>query len=247
VSEPVAVTPGAVDTLYIRRLPLADYQRIWRAMQAFTNERDQYTVDEFWVLQHRPVFTQGQAGRAEHLLDPGDIPVVQSDRGGQVTYHGPGQLVVYVMIDLKRRGLGVRALVTAIEQSIVKLLSHYRIDAGPRADAPGVYIKPVCAGAKIAQLGLRVRRGCSFHGLSLNVDMDMQPFTRINPCGFQGLEVTSMALQQAHSATSLASEGKPEADLDIDPVATHLCRELAAILGYTELQWPSQPGASGLE
>lgn len=273
MSESLLVKP--VEQLIIRQLPLADYQPIWQAMQAFTNSRDTATADEFWALQHRPVFTQGQAGKAEHLLAPGDIPVIQSDRGGQVTYHGPGQLVVYVMIDLKRRGLGVRALVTAIEQAIVNVLGRYRIDAGPRADAPGVYIKPVAGGAKIAQLGLRVRRGCSFHGLSLNVDMNMEPFERINPCGFQGLQVTSMIRQQGQRQTEQQAEQKtqqqveqqakqqpaseaevdfelsPELspqvnsdiDLEIDTVATRLCQELAAVLGYTAVQWSSQPSS----
>jgi len=232
VSQQLSVGPSAINQLVIRQLPVDDYQPVWRAMQAFTDGRDAATVDEFWVLQHQPVFTQGQAGKAEHILAAGDIPVVQADRGGQVTYHGPGQLVVYVMIDLKRRGLGVRALVTAIEQAIVNLLTLYGIDAGPRADAPGVYIEPVATGAKIAQLGLRVRRGCSFHGLSLNVDMNMEPFERINPCGFQGLAVTSMALQ------------RPGSDSEIANVGSHLCRELASVLGYTALQWPPVQGSA---
>ena len=197
--------------LQTRHFGLIDYQSAWEAMQAFTQQRTASTVDEIWFLQHPAVFTQGQAGKTEHLLAPGDIPVIQADRGGQVTYHGPGQLVAYLLIDLRRRGLGVRALVTAIETAIVTVLSQYRISASPRSDAPGVYITdPVShrTGAKIAQLGLRVRRGCSFHGLSLNVDMQMEPFTRINPCGHVGLAVTNMAMEcdEVPSASTLSQQ-----------------------------------------
>ena len=173
----------------IRELGVADYQPTLDDMRQFTEERGPDTADELWLLQHPKVFTQGQAGKAEHVLAPGDIPVVQVDRGGQVTYHGPGQWVVYLLVDVRRRGMGVRALVTLIEQSLVDLLASYGIEAVARADAPGVYV----AGSKIASLGLRVRRGCSYHGLALNVDMDPEPFQRINPCGFEGLKVTSMA------------------------------------------------------
>ena len=173
----------------IRELGVADYQPTLDDMRQFTEERGPDTADELWLLQHPKVFTQGQAGKAEHVLAPGDIPVVQVDRGGQVTYHGPGQWVVYLLVDVRRRGMGVRALVTLIEQSLVDLLASYGIEAVARADAPGVYV----AGSKIASLGLRVRRGCSYHGLALNVDMDLEPFQRINPCGFEGLKVTSMA------------------------------------------------------
>nr|WP_276606623.1 lipoyl(octanoyl) transferase LipB [Haliea sp. SAOS-164] len=172
-----------------RDLGLADYPPVLEAMRAFTDTRDADTPDELWLLQHPRVFTQGQAGKAEHVLAPGDIPVIQVDRGGQVTYHGPGQWVIYLLVDLKRRGLGIRALVDIIERSIVALLTEYGIDAAARPDAPGVYV----AGDKIASLGLRVRRGCTYHGLSLNVDMDLEPFQRINPCGYEGLQVTSMA------------------------------------------------------
>ena len=175
--------------LVIRELGLVEYQPTLDAMRAFTDARDADTPDELWLLQHPRVFTQGQAGKAEHVLSPGDIPVIQVDRGGQVTYHGPGQWVIYLLVDIRRSHLGVRDLVTLIEQAIVQLLAEYQIDAEPRADAPGVYV----AGDKIAALGLRVRRGCSYHGLSLNVDMDLQPFQRINPCGYEGLQVTSMA------------------------------------------------------
>ena len=172
----------------VKKLGLQDYQSVWAAMQAFTNERDETTRDEIWLVEHPPVFTQGQAGKPEHLLNPGEIPVVQTDRGGQVTYHGPGQLVVYLMLNLRRHKLGVRQLVTLIEQSIIDLLNDYNIEASARADAPGVYV----AEKKIAALGLRVRHGCSFHGLSLNIDMDLEPFSRINPCGYADLEVTQM-------------------------------------------------------
>ena len=158
-------------------------------MQAFTDSRRQDTPDEIWLVQHPPVFTLGQAGRIEHVLDAGDIPLIKVDRGGQVTYHGPGQLVVYVLLDLRRAGLGVRGLVSRLEQSVIALLAAYDIAANVRSKAPGVYV----AGQKIAALGLRVRRGCSFHGLSLNVNMDLAPFERIDPCGYRGLEVTQLA------------------------------------------------------
>lgn len=161
-------------------------------MTEFTNTRTPEAVDQLWLVEHPPVFTQGQAGKAEHLLVPGDIPVVQSDRGGQVTYHGPGQLVAYPLLDLRRLKMGVRDLVTAIEQTIVATLAHYHIDAFPKADAPGVYVNHQGRVDKIASLGLRVRRGCSFHGLALNVTMDLSPFLRINPCGYQGLAMTQM-------------------------------------------------------
>ena len=165
-----------------------DYQTSWQAMSDFTNQRTPETVDQLWLVEHPPVFTQGQAGKAEHLLFPGDIPVVQTDRGGQVTYHGPGQLVAYPLLDLRRLNIGVRELVTRIEHTIVATLAHYAIESAAKADAPGVYVN----GDKIASLGLRVRRGCSFHGLALNVDMDLSPFGRINPCGYQGLAMTQI-------------------------------------------------------
>ncbi len=186
-------TVGAADQLVVRKLGLQDYRRTWQAMGEFTDTRDTQTCDEFWLVQHSPVFTQGQAGKAEHILMPGDIPVIQVDRGGQVTYHGPGQLVGYPMIDIRRRKTGVRELVTHIEQSLVATLADYGIRAYPKADAPGVYIDFSGSDRKIASLGLRVRRGCSFHGLALNVDMDLEPFQRINPCGYQGLEMTQIA------------------------------------------------------
>lgn len=174
--------------LVLRQLGLQDYTPIFHAMREFTTHRQPETPDELWVLSHPPVFTQGQAGKPEHLLAPGDIPVVQIDRGGQVTYHGPGQLVVYLLIDVRRAGIGVRDLVSLIEQSIIETLSALGIAAGTRDAAPGVYV----ADAKIAALGLRIRHGCSYHGLSLNVDMDLQPFARINPCGYQGMAVTQI-------------------------------------------------------
>ena len=174
-----------------RELGLVDYQPTLDAMRQFTDSRDADTADELWLLQHLPVFTQGQAGKAEHVLAPGDIPVIQVDRGGQVTYHGPGQWVLYLMVDMRRRHFGVRDLVNLIEHSLVQLLGEYDITAAADPAAPGVYVE----GEKIASLGLRVRRGCSYHGLALNVDMDLEPFGRINPCGYAGLQVTSMARQ----------------------------------------------------
>ncbi|MGI2258725.1 lipoyl(octanoyl) transferase LipB [Shewanella sp. GXUN23E] len=173
------------DTLQVRHLGRQDYETVWHAMQHYTDNRDEHSPDELWLVEHPPVFTQGQAGKAEHILNPGDIPVIQVDRGGQVTYHGPGQLVAYPLLDIKRRKLGVRQLVTDIEQSLVDLLKPYGIDAYAKADAPGVYVDE----RKIASLGLRIRKGCSFHGLALNVDMDLAPFLRINPCGYAGLQM----------------------------------------------------------
>ncbi|WP_144822588.1 lipoyl(octanoyl) transferase LipB [Marinobacter piscensis] len=169
--------------LIVRSLGQQPYPDTWEAMKSFTADRNEHTTDELWCLEHPRVYTQGQAGKPEHILAPGDIPVIQVDRGGQVTYHGPGQLVVYLMIGLTRRKIGVRKLVDIIEQAIVGTLAEQGISAAPRPDAPGVYVN----GAKIASLGLRVRRGCSFHGLALNVCMDMEPFQRINPCGYAGL------------------------------------------------------------
>lgn len=173
------------DALIIRNLGLVDYTSTWQRMQQFTDQRDDNTIDEIWLLEHPPVFTQGQAGKAEHLLFPGDIPVVQVDRGGQVTYHGPGQLVAYVLLNIKRRNLGVRQLVNLIEQSIIATLAQNQVEAYAKADAPGVYVDE----KKVASLGLRVRKGCTFHGLALNVDMDLSPFSRINPCGYAGMQM----------------------------------------------------------
>lgn len=201
--------------LIVRRLGLVEYLPTFEAMRRLTAERNEQTPDEIWLLQHPQVFTQGQAGKAEHLLAPGDIPVIQVDRGGQVTYHGPGQLVAYLMLDLRRLGLGVRELVTAMEQSLVDVLATYGIEAAPKADAPGVYVN----GDKIASLGLRVSRGCSFHGLALNVDMDMSPFWRINPCGYAGLRMVQLK--------DLLVQPAP-----LDEVAERLEQALRVRLGY---------------
>lgn len=172
----------------LRRLGRVKYEPVWRAMQDFTDRRDESTPDEIWVLQHPAVFTLGQAGRPEHLLAPGEIPVIQVDRGGQVTFHGPGQAVVYPLVDLRRLGIGVRDMVERLEQAVIDVLAYYGIEGAARRDAPGVYVE----GAKIAALGLRVRRGCSFHGLAFNIDMNLEPFERINPCGYEGLKVTQL-------------------------------------------------------
>lgn len=201
--------------LVVRHLGLVDYLPTLEAMRSFTAERDESTPDEIWLLQHPRVFTQGQAGKAEHLLAPGDIPVIQVERGGQVTYHGPGQLVAYLMLNLRRQKLGVRELVTAMEQALVDVLAGYGIQAAPKADAPGVYVN----GEKIASLGLRVRNGCSFHGLALNVDMDMAPFGRINPCGYSGLKMVQ--LRELLATPPL-----------LDEVAQRLERALRERLGY---------------
>jgi len=174
--------------LKVRRLGRQPYEATWEAMSQFTNNRGPDTPDELWLLEHDPVFTLGQAGKTEHVLAPGDIPVIHVDRGGQVTYHGPGQIVAYPMIDLRRVGVGVRELVHKIEQAIIDTLGHWNIGADRLEGAPGVYV----AGAKVAALGLRVRRGCSFHGLAFNVNMDLEPYHRINPCGYKGLEVTQV-------------------------------------------------------
>jgi lipoyl(octanoyl) transferase len=176
-------------SLIVRELGLQPYQQVWQDMQLFTDQRSESTADELWLLQHPPVYTLGKNGRPEHILDARHIPVIKSDRGGQVTYHGPGQLIVYTLLDLSRMQIGVRELVTRIENSVIKLLEDYDIRANARKDAPGVYVD----GRKIAALGLRVRKGRSFHGLALNVDMDLEPFARINPCGYQGLEVTQLS------------------------------------------------------
>ncbi|WP_371183425.1 lipoyl(octanoyl) transferase LipB [Xanthomonas sacchari] len=172
----------------VRQLGRQPYEPVWRAMQRFTDARDEATPDELWVVEHEPVFTLGQAGKPEHVLAPGDIPVLQVDRGGQVTYHGPGQLVVYPLLDLRRLHIGVRDYVCRIEQAIIDTLDEWNILGERRDGAPGVYV----GGAKVAALGIRVRRGCTFHGLSFNVAMDLEPFHRINPCGYQGLQVTAV-------------------------------------------------------
>jgi lipoyl(octanoyl) transferase len=173
----------------IRELGRQPYEPVWRAMQRFTDTRSEDTPDEIWLVEHEPVFTLGQAGKPEHVLAAGDIPVVQVDRGGQVTYHGPGQIVAYPLFDLKRLKVGVRDYVCRIEQAIIDTLAEWNIDGQRREGAPGVYV----AGAKVAALGIRVRRGCTFHGLAFNIAMDLEPFHRINPCGYQGLQVVSLA------------------------------------------------------
>jgi lipoyl(octanoyl) transferase len=209
----------------VRRLGLRDYAPVIEEMRAFTRDRTEATADEIWLLQHPRVFTQGQAGKAEHVLAPGDIPVVQTDRGGQVTYHGPGQIVGYVLVDLRRLGYGVRSLVTRIEEAIVATLSGYGIRAAGKREAPGVYVD----GKKIASLGLRVRNGCSYHGLALNVDMDLEPFSRINPCGYQGLQMTQVA-----------DLGGPR---DVERVGADLESRLLEHLGLPEAASAGRPAA----
>lgn len=203
------------DALRMRSLGRVDYEPTWRAMQAFTDGRGPATPDELWLVEHEPVFTLGRAARREHVLDPGPIPVVHVDRGGQVTYHGPGQVVAYTLVDLKRAGLGVRRLVATLEAAIIELLAEHGVAADTHAGAPGVYVD----GRKIAALGLRVRRGCSFHGLALNVDCDLGPFTRIDPCGYRGLGVTRT--------------GDEGIAADREALAARLAELLAAHLGYT--------------
>lgn len=184
-------------SVVVRHLGCVAYEPTWHAMQQFTQTRDADSLDEIWLLEHPRVFTQGQAGKAEHVLAAGDIPIVQVDRGGQVTYHGPGQLVAYILVDVRRSGQGVRELVSCIEQSLIAMLSQYDVAAYAKPDAPGVYVE----GKKIASLGLRIRRGCSFHGLALNVDMDLQPFQRINPCGYAGMQMTQLSDETQQAVT----------------------------------------------
>lgn len=182
-----------METLRIRHLGRQPYGPVFEAMKDFTQTRDGDSPDELWWVEHDPVFTQGQAGREEHLLMPGEIPVVQVDRGGQVTYHGPGQIVGYPMIDIRRLGMGVRQLVSILEEGMIAVLAEWAIEAYARPDAPGVYVRGADGGhTKIGSLGIRVRRGCSYHGLALNVDMDLSPFQRINPCGYEGLAMTQV-------------------------------------------------------
>jgi lipoyl(octanoyl) transferase len=207
--------------LLVRDLGPTSYQPVVDAMRRFTATRNEGTIDEIWLTEHEPVFTQGQAGKPEHVIDAGTIPVVQSDRGGQVTYHGPGQLVAYPMVDLRRAGLGPRAYVSLIEAAVIRLLAGYGIAAASRRDAPGVYVD----GAKVAALGLRISRGCSYHGLSLNVDMDLEPFTRINPCGLLGLTVTQIRNLVA-----------PQAQVGIADLKKPLVRELCTLL-RTDHEW----------
>jgi lipoyl(octanoyl) transferase len=191
------------NTVIVRQLGLRSYQPIWQKMQDFTDVRDDNSPDEIWFVEHEPVFTQGQAGKAEHVLAPGDIPVIQVDRGGQVTYHGPGQQMMYVLFNLRRLKIGVRELVTWLEECIVDMLKEYDINAYAKPDAPGVYVND----SKIASLGLRVRRGCSFHGLALNVNMDMSPFMRINPCGYAGMNMVQTSELNGPSQLDEVAQG----------------------------------------
>lgn len=189
MTNPVTTKQSNRQTIIVRYMGRRDYEPVWREMQQFTDQRDADTCDELWLVEHPPVFTQGLAGKAEHILAAGDIPVIQVDRGGQVTYHGPGQIVAYPMINLRRHGIGVKSLVHGIEQAIIDTVALYDIEAKRKDNAPGVYVD----GRKIASLGLRIRQACSFHGLAFNIDMDLEPFQRINPCGFSGLEVIQLA------------------------------------------------------
>ena len=204
--------------LRVRYLGLQPYEPSLQAMQDFTDSRDAETVDEIWLLQHEPVFTQGQAGKDEHLLQQTHIPIIKTDRGGQVTYHGPGQLIAYMLIDLKRLGIGVRQLVTLMEEAIIDTLAQWQVTAYGKPDAPGVYVN----NAKIASLGLRVRKGCSFHGLALNVDMDLEPFLTINPCGYAGLDMAQLA-DFADQPT-------------VETVSEQLLHHLTKKLGYTKVE-----------
>jgi lipoyl(octanoyl) transferase len=209
-------------SLIVRYLGLQDYLSVWQEMHNFTDHRGETTQDEIWLVEHHPVFTQGQAGKSEHLLNTGDIPVVQSDRGGQVTYHGPGQLVVYFLINLRRKSLGVRELVTDIENIVINTLRQYSIDSSARPDAPGVYVD----GKKICSLGLRIRKGCSFHGLALNINMDLAPLLRINPCGYQGMEMIQVSQLGGPDSVALVSQ--------------HLVNELVAILDYKHVEFHTE-------
>lgn len=208
------VSEGGLPPIQLHRLGRRPYVPVWQAMRELTDTRDAQTPDQFWLVEHEPVFTQGQAGKPEHLLMPGNIPVVATDRGGQVTYHGPGQVVLYPLLDVRRARLGVRVLVTALEQAVIALLAEYGVVAHARPDAPGVYV----ADTKIASLGLRIRRGASFHGVALNVDGDLSPFSRINPCGYAGMAMTRLA--------DLVDDCP-----DIDTVALCLAESLARELG----------------
>ncbi|MFM2621065.1 lipoyl(octanoyl) transferase LipB [Vibrio owensii] len=213
--------------LVVKRLGRQDYEPVWKAMHEFTDQRTDDTPDEVWLVEHNPVFTQGQAGKAEHLINTGDIPVVQSDRGGQVTYHGPGQLVAYFLINLRRKKLGVRDLVTHIENLVINTLKAYNIDSAARPDAPGVYVD----GKKICSLGLRIRKGCSFHGLALNVNMDLGPFLRINPCGYEGMEMVQVS-----------QVGGPK---DIEAVEKQLIQELVTLLDYEQVEFSTEAPSQG--
>jgi lipoyl(octanoyl) transferase len=205
-----------VNTLHIRQLGLQDYETVWQQMRNFTDARDENTADELWLVEHHPVFTLGQAGLASHIVREHTIPVIKSDRGGQVTYHGPGQLVAYTLIDLARRKIGVRFCVEQLEQVLIDALAIYGINAQRQQGAPGVYVN----GDKIAALGLRVRRGKSFHGISLNVNMDLQPFSFINPCGYAGMKVVNM------------QDYVTEKNLTVAAVANDFCHQFAKTFDY---------------
>lgn len=196
-------------------------------MHTFTDERDENTCDEVWLVEHNPVFTQGQAGKEEHVLAAGNIPIVKSDRGGQVTYHGPGQLVAYVLINLRRKNIGVRELVTHIENTVINTLGQFNITSAARPDAPGVYVD----NRKICSLGLRIRKGCSFHGLALNVNMDLSPFLRINPCGYAGMEMIQLHDLLKENDTV---ENKAEHVEDVHPL---LIKQLTTLLDYTDIEY----------
>lgn len=215
---------------------LLDYEQTHEKMLNFTLNRSEDSQDEIWLLQHPKVFTQGQAGKAEHVLFAGDIPVIQSDRGGQVTYHGPGQLVVYLMIDIKRKGWGPRELVTAIENAIVATLKAFGIDSAPKKDAPGVYVQQTVGDAKIASLGLRIKQGRSFHGLAINIDMDMEPFLRINPCGYAGMAMTQVKTELL-SSKRLTEETQETLFQDVGEQLKH---HLIECLQYTDhIEFPA--------
>lgn len=215
----VAELRETLDAPVLKWLGRVAYEPTWRAMQSFTDTRDATTPDEIWLLEHPPVFTMGMNGKPEHLLMPGDIPVVDIDRGGQVTYHGPGQLVVYPLLDLRRLKLGVRELVMALENAVINTVADWHIQAEARRDAPGVYV----SGTKLASIGLRIRRGCTYHGLAFNIAMDLEPFTRINPCGYQGLQVTDLErLGVPRTVEQMAKIFAPKLLTSLGlPVATH--------------------------
>lgn len=218
------------NSLIVRQLGLQHYDEIWHKMQQFTDNRNQDTLDEVWLVQHYPVFTQGQAGKAEHLLQATNIPVVQSDRGGQITYHGPGQQIMYVLVDIKRKKqqfdpqFTVRSLVSVLENTVVQTLAEFAIESYPKADAPGVYVNQ----QKICSLGLRIRQGCSFHGLALNINMDLTPFQQINPCGYAGLQMCQLAdlIQQPQ--------------LDCATVSPYLIKHFAQLLNYSQIQYSNE-------
>lgn len=212
----------------VRQLGRIAYPDSWAAMRTFTDERDAGTPDELWLLEHPPVFTQGLAGKAEHVLAPGDIPVVQTDRGGQVTYHGPGQLVAYPLLDLERMGVGVRCLVNDLEETVIRQLAGYGLEAARKEGAPGVYV----GGAKVASIGLKVRRGCTYHGLAFNLDMDLSPFHRINPCGYAGQAMTRLA--------DLAP------GIGVERATADFVRVLAEVLGLDVRVAPAEDGPHAL-